>query len=77
MYMPTMLANLPAGSGAIQAQSQVHGVTNPEQRAAGQSAGTSAAAAQPLQGLPCAGSQLNGNSSPAGLKKAVPEAPKV
>lgn len=77
MYMPTMLANLPAGSGAIQAQSQVHGVTNPEQRAAGQTAATSAAAAQPLQGLPCAGSKLNGSGSPAGLKKAVPEAPTV
>ncbi|XP_047222434.1 uncharacterized protein LOC124868853 isoform X1 [Girardinichthys multiradiatus] len=77
MYMPTMLANLPAGAGAVQAQSQAAGLTNPDQWAARQTAGTSATGVQPSQGLPCAGSQLNADSLPAGLKRAVPEAPTV
>ncbi|XP_032420105.1 ameloblastin isoform X2 [Xiphophorus hellerii] len=77
MFMPTMLANLPAGAAAVQAQSQFAGITNPDQRAARQTAGTSASGAQPLQGLPCSGSQLNVNNPPAGLERAVPKTPTV
>ncbi|KAM4595730.1 ameloblastin [Fundulus diaphanus] len=77
MYMPTMLGNLPTGAGAVQAQSQAAGLANPDQRAAVQTVGTSATGAQPLQSLPCAASQPNANSSPAGLKSAVPQAPTV
>ncbi|XP_038132008.1 uncharacterized protein LOC119777267 isoform X1 [Cyprinodon tularosa] len=77
MFMPTMLGNLPNGAGAVQAQSQTTGLTNLEQRVAGQTAGTSTAGAQPLQGLPCAGSQANANNLPAGLKTAVQETPTV
>lgn len=77
MFMPTMLANPPAGAAAVQAQSQFAGITNPDQRAARQTAGTSASGAQPLQGLPCSGSQLNVNNPPAGLERAVPKTPTV
>ncbi|XP_008412146.1 ameloblastin [Poecilia reticulata] len=78
MFMPTMLANLPAGAAAaVQAQSQVAGIINPDQRAAGQTARTSASGARPLQGAPCSGSQLNVNNTPARLKKAVRETPAV
>ncbi|XP_017296296.1 gamma-gliadin-like [Kryptolebias marmoratus] len=77
MFMPSVLANRPAGVGAVQPESQAAGLKNPEQQAAGQPVGASAAGVPPSQGLPCSGSQPNANSFPAGLEKAAPQAAAV
>uniref|UniRef100_A0A8C6KD20 Uncharacterized protein n=1 Tax=Nothobranchius furzeri TaxID=105023 RepID=A0A8C6KD20_NOTFU len=69
VYVPSVLTNLPAGAAALQPESQAAGLKNPDQQAAGQTAGV-----PPSQGLPCSGAQPNANSFPAGLERAAPEA---
>ncbi|XP_013863280.1 ameloblastin isoform X2 [Austrofundulus limnaeus] len=74
VYMPSVLANLPAAAGAVQPENQAAGLKKPEQQTAGRTAVASAAGVPPSQGLACSGSQPNANSFPAELKKAAPQA---